>query len=329
MVQRDSVVTQPVSLSRISEIESALGEAIRGKGEVLRLALTCLLARGHLLIEDVPGVGKTLLAKALARSLNCSFHRIQFTPDLLPSDLIGTSIFHQPTAEFIFKPGPLFSQVVLADEINRAPPKVQSALLEAMQERQVTVDGVTYPLPRPFLVIATENPVEQEGTYPLPEAELDRILFRVILGYPSEEAEVEILRTHGSQLPNAPATSPLTADRLITQRDRALQLKIGDDVLHYVASVVRWTRSDPRVLIGASPRAGVQFVRAAKASALLDGRDFVTPDDVKSLAFWILNHRLLLHPEVITQQYTAGRSGLETVLREIVGDGLSKSTVPR
>ena len=248
---------------------------------------------------------------------------------MLPSDIVGNVVLNPASQSFEFRRGPVFANVVLADEINRAPPKVQSALLEAMQEQQVTVDGVTYPLPRPFLVIATENPVEQEGTYPLPEAELDRLLFRVLLGYPTESAEIEILRKHGSQLPEIPATSPLTGDALLSMRDRALGITIGDDVLRYVASLIRWTRSDERVIIGASPRAGVHFVRAAKASALLDGRDFVTPEDVKSLAFWVLNHRLLLHPEVITQQYTSGRHGLETVLREIVGDGLTKSVVPR
>ncbi|MCI4340514.1 MAG: AAA family ATPase [Thermoplasmata archaeon] len=317
------------AVAMLAALQKSVGEEVIGMEAAVRLLAIALVSEGHVLLEGVPGLAKTFLVRRFASTLALSFKRIQFTPDMLPSDIVGNVVLSPSTQSYEFRKGPVFANVVLADEINRAPPKVQSALLEAMQERQVTVDGTTYPLPRPFLVIATENPVEQEGTYPLPEAELDRLLFRVILGYPTEEAEVEILRTHGSQLPNAPATSPLTAEMLLTQRDRALQLKMGDDVLRYVASVIRWTRNDPRVLIGASPRAGVQFVRAAKASALLDGRDFVTPEDVKSLAFWILNHRLMLHPEVITQQYTAGRSGLEAVLREIVGDGLSKSTVPR
>jgi MoxR-like ATPase len=317
------------AVDMLAALQKAVGEEVIGMEATVRLLAIALVSEGHVLLEGVPGLAKTFLVRRFASTLDLSFKRIQFTPDMLPSDIVGNVVLSPSTQSYEFRKGPVFANVVLADEINRAPPKVQSALLEAMQERQVTVDGVTYPLPRPFLVIATENPVEQEGTYPLPEAELDRLLFRVILGYPTAEAELEILRTHGSQLPTVPATSPLTSDTLLRLRDRALQLRIGEDVLQYVASVVRWTRSDPRVLIGASPRAGVQFVRAAKASALLDGRDFVTPEDVKSLAFWILNHRLLLHPEVITQQYTAGRSGLETVLREIVGDGLAKSTVPR
>jgi MoxR-like ATPase len=317
------------AVAMLAALQKSVGEEVIGMESVVRLLAIALVSEGHVLLEGVPGLAKTFLVRRFASTLALSFKRIQFTPDMLPSDIVGNVVLSPSTQSYEFRKGPVFANVVLADEINRAPPKVQSALLEAMQERQVTVDGTTYPLPRPFLVIATENPVEQEGTYPLPEAELDRLLFRVILGYPTEAAEVEILRTHGSQLPEVPAASPLTADMLLKQRDRALQLKIGEDVLKYVASVIRWTRTDPRVLIGASPRAGVQFVRAAKASALLDGRDFVTPEDVKSLAFWILNHRLLLHPEVITQQYTAGRSGLELVLREIVGDGLSKSTVPR
>ena len=313
----------------LKALQASVGEEVIGYEPVVRLLAVALIAEGHVLLEGVPGIAKTFLVRRFSSTLALSFKRIQFTPDMLPSDIVGNVVLSPTTQTYEFRRGPVFANVVLADEINRAPPKVQSALLEAMQERQVTVDGITYPLPRPFIVIATENPVEQEGTYPLPEAELDRLLFRALLGYPDEAAEVEILRTHGSQLPTTPATAPLTAEMLLAFRDRSLSVKISEEVLRYVTSVVRWTRSDPRILIGASPRAGVQFVRAAKAAALLDGRDFVTPEDVKSLAFGILNHRLMLHPEVITQQYTAGRSGLETVLREIVADGLSKSTVPR
>ncbi|HEY6237706.1 MAG TPA: AAA family ATPase [Thermoplasmata archaeon] len=313
----------------LAALQESVGQEVVGLEAVVRLLAVALVSEGHVLLEGVPGLAKTFLVRRFASTLALSFKRIQFTPDMLPSDIVGNVVLSPTTQSFEFRPGPVFANVVLADEINRAPPKVQSAVLEAMPERQVTVDGTTYPLPRPFIVIATENPVEQEGTYPLPEAELDRLLFRVLLGYPTEESEFEILKKHGSRLPDAPPTAPLTAGTLVSLRDRALGTAIGDDVLRYVASVVRWTRSDERVVIGASPRAGVQFVRAAKASALLDGRSYVTPEDVKSLAFWVLNHRLLLHPEVITQQYTAGRSGLETVLREIVADGLSKSVVPR
>jgi MoxR-like ATPase len=264
-----------------------------------------------------------------AKTLTLSFKRIQFTPDMLPSDIVGNVVLNPAAQRYEFRRGPVFANVILADEINRAPPKVQSALLEAMQERQVTVDGITYPLPRPFIVIATQNPVEQEGTYPLPEAELDRLLFRILLGYPSEADEFEIMRRHGSRVDEPATPEPLTADTLTRYRDRSLGLEVRDEVLRYIGSVVRATRSDARILIGASPRASVQFVRAAKASALLDGRAFVAPEDVKSLAFEVLNHRLLLHPETITQQYVSGRSGLEPVLREIVGDALGKAVVPR
>ena len=313
----------------LASLEESVGEEVIGYEAVVRLLAIAMVAEGHVLLEGVPGLAKTFLVRRFANTLDLSFKRIQFTPDMLPSDIVGSVVLNPQTGAFEFRRGPVFANVVLADEINRAPPKVQSALLEAMQERQVTVDGITYPLPRPFLVIATENPVEQEGTYPLPEAELDRLLFRILLGYPTAEAEVEILRRHGSRLPETAAVSPLTPEVLVALRDRSLSITIGEDVLKYVASVIRWTRTDERVVIGASPRAGVQFVRAAKAAALLEGRDYVTPEDVKTLAFWVLNHRLLLHPEVITQQYTSGRHGLESVLREIVNDGLAKSVVPR
>jgi MoxR-like ATPase len=319
-------VTPPAMLEAL---QASIGETVVGMRPVVHQLAVALLAEGHVLLEGVPGLAKTFLVRRFAATLALSFKRIQFTPDMLPSDIIGAVVLNPATRAYEYRRGPVFANVVLADEINRAPPKVQSALLEAMQERQVTVDGVTYPLPRPFLVIATENPVEQEGTYPLPEAELDRLLLRILIGYPTEEAEVEILRRHGSALDEIVPASPLTSETLLDFRDRALNLSISDDVLRYVAQVIRATRNDRRVVIGASPRAGVQFVRAAKASALLDGRAFVTPEDVKGLAFPILNHRLLLHPEVVTQQYTSGRPGLEPVLREIVTDALAGSPVPR
>jgi len=313
----------------LEALQTSIGASVVGMRPVVHQLAVALLAEGHVLLEGVPGLAKTYLVRRFAATLALSFKRIQFTPDMLPSDIIGAVVLNPGTRAYEYRRGPVFANVVLADEINRAPPKVQSALLEAMQERQVTVDGVTYPLPRPFLVIATENPVEQEGTYPLPEAELDRLLLRILIGYPTEEAEVEILRRHGSSLDETLPESSLTPEMLLGFRDRALSLGISDDVLRYVAQVIRRTRNDRRVVIGASPRAGVQFVRAAKASALLDGRAFVTPEDVKSLAFPMLNHRLLLHPEVVTQQYTSGRPGLEPVLREIVADALAGAPVPR
>ncbi len=313
----------------LEALQTSIGESVVGLRPVVHQLAVALLSEGHVLLEGVPGLAKTYLVRRFAATLALSFKRIQFTPDMLPSDIIGAVVLNPSTRNYEYRPGPVFANVVLADEINRAPPKVQSALLEAMQERQVTVDGVTYPLPRPFLVIATENPVEQEGTYPLPEAELDRLLLRILIGYPTEDAEVEILRRHGSVLDEHAPTSPFNAATLLDFRDRALGLSISEDVLRYVAQVIRRTRDDRRVVIGASPRAGVQFVRAAKSSALLDGRSFVTPEDVKGLAFALLNHRLLLHPEVVTQQYTSGRPGLEPVLREIVADALAGAPVPR
>jgi MoxR-like ATPase len=313
----------------LAALQSSVGETIVGFERVIRLLAVALVAEGHVLLEGVPGLAKTLLVRQFAATLALSFKRIQFTPDMLPSDIVGNVILNPAAQRYEFRRGPVFANVILADEINRAPPKVQSALLEAMQERQVTVDGITYPLPRPFIVIATQNPVEQEGTYPLPEAELDRLLFRILLGYPSEADEFEIMRRHGSRIDEVATAAPLTAEMLTRYRDRSLVLEVRDEVLRYIGAVVRATRGDARILIGASPRASVQFVRAAKASALLDGRTFVAPEDVKSLAFEVLNHRLLLHPETITQQYVSGRSGLEPVLREIVGDALSKAVVPR
>ena len=323
------IETAQAAKQMLAGLQEAVGQIVVGQEDVVRQMTVALVAEGHVLLEGVPGLAKTLLVRRFSSTLDLSFKRIQFTPDMLPSDIVGTVVLNPQSHAFEYRRGPVFANVVLADEINRAPPKVQAALLEAMQERQVTVDGTTYPLPRPFLVIATENPVEQEGTYPLPEAELDRLLFRLMMTYPTPDAEVEILRKHGSALPENGVAHPLTAETLTRYRDRALDVTISDDVLRYVASVVRQTRVDPRILIGASPRAGVQFVRAAKAAALLDGRTFVTPDDVKALAFGVLNHRLLLHPEVITQQYVSGRTGLESVLREIINDGLAKAVVPR
>ncbi len=323
------LATETAAPQMLANLREAVAETVIGYEEVVRLLAIALVSEGHVLLEGVPGLAKTFLVRRFASTLALSFKRIQFTPDMLPSDIVGTVVLNPSAQTFEFRRGPVFANVILADEINRAPPKVQSALLEAMQERQVTVDGVTYPLPRPFLVIATENPVEQEGTYPLPEAELDRLLFRILMDYPGEEAEVEIMRRHGAVLEEGPPRAPLTAAELDAFRDSALRVGISDEVLRYMAAVVRATRGDPRVLIGASPRSGVQFVRAVKAAALLDGRTYATPEDAKALAFWVLNHRLLLHPEVVTQQYTSGRSGVEPVLREIVGDSLAKAVVPR
>ena len=266
---------------------------IEGKPDVVRLALVVLLAEGHLLIEDVPGVGKTMLAKALARSIDCSVRRIQFTPDLLPSDVTGVSVYDLHSREFEFKPGAIFANLVVGDEINRASPKTQSALLEAMEERQVTVDGTTYALEAPFMVIATQNPIEMEGTYPLPEAQRDRFTARVSMGYPSKEAEFDMLDTHGG--PAAleelePVTDALQVRKLI---DVVRGVHVADEVKRYIVELVTATRQSPDLRLGASPRAALQLLRAARAAAGLSGRDYVLPDDVQELAGSVLPHRLL------------------------------------
>ena len=271
----------------VERIQSNIGSVLLGKPELIRLALIALLAEGHVRIEDVPGVGKTLLAKALARSLDCTFFRIQFTPDLLPSDVLGTSLFHQPTGEIVFQPGPIFAQIVLADEINRATPRTQSALLEAMSERQVSLDGRTRHLGPPFLVLATQNPFEFEGTYPLPESQLDRFLMRLKIGYPDRGAEREILTQHRLGAPVDRLRAVLSADDVLALQSAVRQVRV-DPVL-----LVEATRSHPDVTLGASTRAGLGLYRAAQALAVLQGRDFAVPDDVKTLAPAVLTHRIL------------------------------------
>jgi MoxR-like ATPase len=284
---------QEAFLSVADKITAAIQTVIEGKAEVVRLILTVLLAEGHVLIEDVPGVGKTMLAKALARSIDCSASRIQFTPDLLPSDITGVSAFVRQTREFEFKPGPVFANIVLADEINRAPSKTQSALLESMEERQVTVDGKTYQLEPPFMVIATQNPMEMDGTYSLPEAQRDRFMARLFIGYPALSAELRMLDLHST-------SSPL--DKLVPVADaadvRALSravrgVHISEAIRRYVINLATATRSHPDLRLGVSPRATLQLVRACRAYAALHGRDYVIPDDVQALAVPVLAHRLL------------------------------------
>jgi MoxR-like ATPase len=294
-------------------IRDNVERVIEGKPEVVRLSLVVLLAEGHLLIEDVPGVGKTMLAKALARSLDCSVKRIQFTPDLLPSDVTGVSVYDLQTREFEFKPGPVFANLVVGDEINRASPKTQSALLEAMEERQVTVDGTTYELEAPFMVIATQNPIEMEGTYPLPEAQRDRFTARVSMGYPSPEAEIDMLDTHGG--PAAldelePVADALTVRKLI---DVVRAVHVSDEVKRYVVDLVTATRQAPELRLGASPRASLQLLRASRAAAALDGRDYVLPDDVQGLAAAVLSHRLLP-----TAEAQVARRTTESVVEDLV-----------
>jgi len=280
-------------------VATAVESVIEGKAEAVRLALTVLLAEGHVLIEDVPGVGKTMLAKALARSTDCSVRRIQFTPDLLPSDITGVSAYNQERGEFEFKPGPVFANIVVGDEINRASPKTQSALLECMEERQVTVDGTTYPLAPPFMVIATQNPIEMEGTYPLPEAQRDRFTARISMGYPSAEAELAMLDAHGSSSPLEALEPVAQAEDMRDLIAAVRKVHVADALKQYVIRLATATRASPELRLGASPRATLHLLRASRACAALDGRDFVIPDDVQSLALPVLAHRLLPSAEAL------------------------------
>ncbi|WP_460460760.1 AAA family ATPase [Angustibacter peucedani] len=286
-------------------IAGAIETVIEGKPDVVRTALTVLLAEGHLLIEDVPGVGKTMLAKAMARAVDCSVRRVQFTPDLLPSDVTGVSIYNQEQRDFEFKPGAIFANVVLGDEINRASPKTQSALLECMEERQVTVDGVTYHLEAPFIVVATQNPIEMEGTYPLPEAQRDRFMARVSMGYPGTTAELAMLSSHGTTSPLDDVEPVATAAdvRELVAATRAVW--VSDAVKQYVVDLAEATRSTPDLRLGASPRATLHLLRAARAHAALEGRDHVLPDDVQTLAVPVLAHRLLLTSDALLARKSA------------------------
>jgi MoxR-like ATPase len=295
-------------------VATAVESVIEGKAEAVRLALTVLLAEGHVLIEDVPGVGKTMLAKALARSTDCSVRRIQFTPDLLPSDITGVSAFNQERRDFEFKPGPVFANIVVGDEINRASPKTQSALLECMEERQVTVDGTTYPLAPPFMVIATQNPIEMEGTYPLPEAQRDRFTARISMGYPSPESELAMLDAHGSSSPLEALEPVARAEDMRELIAAVRKVHVADALKQYVIKLVTATRSTPELRLGASPRATLHLLRASRARAALDGRDFVIPDDVQALALPVLAHRLLPSAEALV-----ARQLPEQVLAAIVG----------
>lgn len=301
-------------------IMHAIRQAYWGRQEVIWLCVTALVAGGHLLIEDLPGVGKTLLAKALARSVNCRFSRIQFTPDLLPSDITGVNVFNQRTGEFEFRPGPIFANIILADEINRASPKTQSSLLECMQERQVTIDNVSYPLAAPFMVIATQNPIEYEGTYPLPEAQLDRFMMRLSLGYPPPENEDRLLaEADVTDLVSRVPTVATDAD-LLAMGQAARAARVEPAIRQYVLNIAQATRTTADLFLGASPRAGIALISAARALAILKGRDYVVPQDIKDLAIPVLAHRVMPSAETRIRGRTA---------EEILADILSSVPAPR
>lgn len=282
---------------RFGAIVSNIERVIQGKREAVELVTTCLIAEGHVLIEDVPGVGKTLLAKSLARSIDCTFQRIQFTPDLLPSDVTGVSVWDRQTSQFKFKSGAIFANIVVGDEINRASPKTQAATLEAMEERQVTVDRVTHPLAPPFMVVATQNPLEHEGTYPLPEAQLDRFMMKTVIGYPNRAKELEMLDTHGIQSTFYSLEPVVTADDVLQMIDVARRVHVAASVKRYIVDLTETTRRHPELMLGASPRSSLYLQRVARVRAAVAGREYVTPDDVKTLAGPVLEHRMLLRPE--------------------------------
>ena len=300
----------------IEQLQSNICRVVLGKQDVVRLGIVALLAGEHVLLEDVPGVGKTLVGKAMARSLSGQFRRIQFTPDLLPADITGSSLYNAQTREFTFSPGPIFANVVLADEINRATPRTQSALLEAMSERQVSADGQTYPLPQPFMVIATQNPIEFEGTYPLPESQLDRFLLRISVGYPQRQHELEVLNSHREGEPVDGLEPALSCEQIVSLQVAVRQVAVEDSISGYLLDIAETTRSCDELHVGTSVRGSLALYRAAQAAALVDGRQYVVPDDVKRLAVPVLSHR------VITKGYLHGgqREAVEALIERLVDE---------
>jgi len=320
MTQREAMVAPQAGIpphmhARLAELETALGAAIRGKPEVVRLSLVCLLARGHLLIEDVPGVGKTTLAHAPARAASCRFHRLQFTSDMLPSDVLGVTIYNAHAKAFEFMPGPIFSNFLLADEINRTTPKTQSALLEAMNESQVTIDGKSHGLPRPFMVIATQNPVEHHGTYPLPESQLDRFLMRLRIGYPDAASERQILRNTEREPTDAPPAG-LAAEDILRLQDAVRLVTVDEAIVDYMLAIVERTRNHESLALGVSPRGSQALFRASQALALVEGRDYVIPDDVKRLAAPLFAHRVMIDTRTTLVQRRADAA--ERIIDEIL-----------
>jgi MoxR-like ATPase len=323
MSERQPMVAPPVGSSpqiarRLAELEAVLASAIRGKPEVVRLSLVCLLARGHLLIEDVPGVGKTTLAQALARAVSCRFHRLQFTSDMLPSDVLGVTIYNVRTEAFEFKPGPIFSNFLLADEINRTTPKTQSALLEAMNESQVTIDGHSHSLARPFMVIATQNPVEHHGTYPLPESQLDRFLMRLRIGYPDAASERLIVR-NSNGVPREAGASGLLAEDVLRLQEAVHGVTVEEALVDYMLAIVEKTRNHEALALGVSPRGSQALYRATQALALLAGRDFAIPDDVKRLAVPIFAHRVVINTRtaLVPRRADVGERIIEDILSQV------------
>lgn len=300
-------------------IAANVSQVIIGKRNEVRLATLGLLCRGHILLEDIPGVGKTMMARALSKTVGLSFSRIQFTPDMLPSDVTGVSIFNQQTGQFEFRPGPIMSQIVLADEINRATPKTQSALLEAMEERQVTVDGVTYRMANPFMILATQNPIEYEGTYPLPEAQLDRFLIRIQMGYPTPAEELTILSAQQYQHPIANIQQSITLEELVHAQNAVLQVYVAEEIKQYIVALITATRTHPDLYLGSSPRGSLALFRTAQARAAMAGRDYVIPDDVKALAEVTLSHRVIIGPSARMRDVSA---------RVIIQDILATTPVP-
>jgi MoxR-like ATPase len=315
---RDRVETAPAA-ELIQSVTDNLARVVHAPEETLRLTALCLVAEGHLILEDFPGVGKTMLAKALARSLDVSFSRMQFTPDLLPSDVTGVNVFNQRSNEFEFKPGPVFANLLLVDEINRASPKTQAALLECMQEQQVTIDGVSYGLGRPFMVMATQNPIEYEGTYPLPEAQLDRFTMRIAIGYPPLAEEAKMLTEQTADPPLEALQPVASAADAVALAEDAKGIFVEESLNRYVVALLRSTRTDSRLYLGASPRAGIALLRVAKARALADSRSFLEPDDVKAVAVPVLAHRLILAPEARAGGMTGER---------VIEEALEKTPVP-
>jgi MoxR-like ATPase len=322
-MDEQAVGAERIEATRTAELAdrviSNLQRVIHAPEETLQFSFLCLLGEGHLIIEDFPGVGKTSLAKALARSIDCAFSRLQFTPDLLPSDVTGVNVFNQRSNEFEFRPGPVFANILLVDEINRASPKTQAALLECMQERQVTIDGVSYQLPPPFMVMATQNPIEYEGTYPLPEAELDRFAMRIAIGYPPLVDEAKMLAEQSTDTPLDRLECVASAQEILDGIEDARRVYVEESINRYVVALLRQTRTDSRLYLGGSPRAGIALMRVAKARALTAGRDYVEPDDIKAIAPTVLAHRLILAPE-------ARSSGLDA--EELVRTVLERTPVP-